>query len=288
MMLIYTLPLTTSTGKARVKRRKNNFGEPISVKGNNKFSNEDYIEWQISYFLNFDTLWSSFKKAKSLNDKLAYFEETFSFFKSESLLKDMKDFPTQNQDIRKRDFKNRIKAIFDKNKECIITKEHKNNQQYVMYELSDLFRLALKNNIITKGEIENLLDFNEKDKINIESQYKVKRTALNKKISEDFECFEEEYPVFIKKFNEKSFVEIQLKHKQKAVGYQSMIFFCVWLKDIKDNSGNSVIGRSANSKELINIEIIKEEIIGVAKAFMIASEDHNKDIKIILSEILKS
>ena len=45
--LKYELPLTTSTGRARVKRRKNEFGEPLKTE--DKLSNEDYIEWQISY-----------------------------------------------------------------------------------------------------------------------------------------------------------------------------------------------------------------------------------------------
>jgi len=285
----YTLPLTTSTGKARVKRREENFGEPISVKGENKFTKEDYIEWQISYFMNLDSLWIYFKKAKDLNKKLTYFKETFSFFKPEELIKDIEGFIKQNSQIKKKDFKSKLKNIFNKHKECIIAKEHKNNQEYVMFELADLFKIALKQGVENKNEVEELLRFNEnKGMIDIEKQYKIRRTALNKKISEDFICFEENYPVFVKNLNEKSFVEIQLKHKQKAVGYQSMIYFCVWLNYIKDHSGNSVIGRSAKSKELIDIKITKEEIIGIAKAFMIASQDHNIDIKVILKEILKS
>ena len=286
-ILKYTLPLTTSTGKARVKRRKNNFGEPISVKGNNVFTEEDYIEWQISYFMNLDTLWSSFRKSKSVGEIISFFKETFNFFKTNQLIVDLEEFLKNNLKIKKSEFKKKIKEIFDKHKEYVITKEHKNNQQYVMFELADLFRLALNKSIITNQEVEELLKFNEKDKIDIEAQYKVTRTALSKKISEDFECFEENYPVFVKKFNNKSFVEIQLKHKQKAVGYQSMIYFCVWLNGIKDKHGNSVIGRSADSNELVNIEISKEEMVGIAKAFMIASEDHNRDIKIILKEIIK-
>ena len=47
--LEYELPLTTSTGRARVKRRKDEFGEPLKTE--DKLSDEDYIEWQISYFM---------------------------------------------------------------------------------------------------------------------------------------------------------------------------------------------------------------------------------------------
>src|SRR3989344_5775820 len=95
-ILKYTLPLTTSTGKARVKRRKNNFGEPISVKGNNVFTEEDYIEWQISYFMNLDTLWSSFRKSKSVGEIISFFKETFNFFKTNQLIVDLEEFLKNN------------------------------------------------------------------------------------------------------------------------------------------------------------------------------------------------
>ncbi len=285
--LIYSLPLTTSTGKARVKRRKNNFGEPISISGENKMQKDDYIEWQISYFVSLDTMWDSFRKAKNQEEKISFFEENFSFFKNKKLLDNLKEFIIDISNPKKKDFKDKIKGVFERNGETIISKPHKEDREFVMYELADLFRLAVKERIISKEEIKELINFINENKIDIEEQYKVTRSDLGKTIGEGFEVFEEKYPLFIKKIGNKSFVEIQLKHKQRAVGFQSMIYFCINLSSIKDKSGKSVVGRSASPNEIINIEINKEEIIWIAKSFIMASADHSEDVKLILEEIIK-
>jgi len=156
-----------------------------------------------------------------------------------------------------------------------------------MYELADLFRLALKEDIMSKKEIQDLIIFIDKNRIDIERQYNVTRANLGKTIGEGFEVFEEKYPLFIKKVGDKSFVEIQLKHKQRAVGFQSMIYFYINLNCVNDNSGKCVVGRSASSNEIVNIEISKEEIFWIAKSFIMASADHSEDVKLILDEIIK-
>ncbi len=48
--LIIELPLTNPTGKIRVKRRSetSNYGLPIATR-TEKFTENDYVEWQISY-----------------------------------------------------------------------------------------------------------------------------------------------------------------------------------------------------------------------------------------------
>ena len=189
--LVYSLPLTTSTGKARVKRRKDNFGEPVSISGENKIQKNDYIEWQISYFVSLDTMWDSFRKSKSQEEKISFFEENFSFFKNNKLLDDLKDFVMNISNPKKKDFKDRIKKVFERNGEKIISKPHKDDREFVMYELADLFRLALKEEIISKKEIQELISFIDKNKIDIEEQYKVTRVDLDKTIGEGFEVFEE-------------------------------------------------------------------------------------------------
>jgi len=65
-----------------------------------------------------------------------------------------------------------------------------------------------------------------------------------------FKRFEEKVPVFIKSGKD-YFVEIMLKHKEKAVGYQSMVFLCIWIKNLE----GKLIGRTANVKELAKFKI---------------------------------
>lgn len=283
--LTYTLPLTTSTGRARVKRRKNDFGEPLIKE--DKLSENDYIEWQISYFLPFDTLWEKFKDIRgSADKKRKLIKDYFSKFKPEELVNELVDFFIHTEEIERKNFKNKLKELFDKHNQIIIIKEHKNNNTYVMYELADLFGKALNEGVISNKEIEELIEFNSEDKIDIEAQYSVKRKSLNKTISEGFEYYEEKSPLFIKRMNGKFFTEIQIKHKQKAVGYQGMVYFCIWIKEIKDNENKPLIGRKAKPNEKVTITLSKEDLFDIAKSFIITSKDHEWDMKTILKGLI--
>ena len=283
--LKYELPLTTSTGRARVKRRKNEFGEPLKTE--DKLSESDYIEWQISYFMPFDTLWDKFRgMKKNRQKKKTLIEDYFREFKPAPLIQELTEFFEETEEIQRKDFKEKLKEIFEKHEQILIIKEHKDNKTYVMYELADLFEIAMKNKVISKEEIKELLDFN-KEKIDIEAQYSVQRKPLNKTISENFEYFEENAPLFIKRMNDKFFTEIQIKHKQRAVGYQGMVYFCIWIKSLKDNEGKSLMGRKANPNEKVIAELSKEDLFNIAKTFMITSQDHDWDMKTILKGIIK-
>jgi len=235
----------------------------------------------------FDTLWDKFKgMKKNKQKKKELIEDYFRDFKPNELIKDLANFFEQTEDIQRKDFKKKLKEIFEKHNQILIIKEHKDNKTYVMYELADLFEMAMKDNVISKREIEELLNFN-KEKVDIENQYSVKRKSLNKSISENFEYYEENAPLFIKRMNDKFFTEIQIKHKQKAVGYQGMVYFCIWIKSIKDKEGKSLIGRKAKSNEKVIIDLSKEDLFNIAKSFMITSKDHDWDMKTILKGIIK-
>ena len=158
--IIIRIPITGATSKIRIKRRNNNFGEPISTK-TEAFTNNDYLEWQISYFLPFDTIWDAFRKAKTLSEKKQIFNQLFYSYKNHILYEELKKFVEENLNIKKSEFKNKIEKIFERNNETIIVKPHKNNKKYVSYELSDMFKVLYNKNIITKEEIENLINYNK-------------------------------------------------------------------------------------------------------------------------------
>ena len=284
--IICSIPITGATSKIRVKRRKDNFGEPISVKENN-FSENDYAEWQISYFLPIDTIWGNYRTAKTPKDRESILGDLSLNYKSEKIVKDLKKFILETNIKSRKGFKTEIVQIFKDNKETIIVKEHKNGNIYVSYELSDLFKIALQNSLITKKEIERLIDFNSKNGLDIEAQYKIIRTATAKKILDKFEFFEEKAPLFINKISDNTFVEIILQHKQRAVGYQSMVYFCSKAKNLFDKNNRPIIGRTAESNEVIYLPIGKDDLIGIAESFIVASSDHAWDMKTILKDIIK-
>lgn len=284
--IICPTPITGATSKIRVKRRKDNFGLPISVR-NNPFAKNDYIEWQISYFLPLDTIWDNFRKARNSVEKLKIFDDLFAIYKDKKIVSALKKFAQSHQSVDKKEFKDGMEEIFKKYQETIIIKEHKDNKAYVRYELSDLFKLALEKSLINKKEIEDLMDFNKDNKFDIEGQYKITRRFANKKLYGKFEYYEEKSPLFINRINEKKFIEIILQHKQRAVGYQSMVYFCCFADNVLDNTGKSIIGRTANTKEIIFLPVIKEDLIAIAESFIVASKDHSWDMKTILNDLLK-
>lgn len=284
--IICSIPVTGATSKIRVKRRKDNFGEPISVI-NNEFTENDYAEWQISYFLPIDTIWDSYRKSKNEQHIVQFVDYFFTNYKEAKIVSKLRDFLINNPTESKKEFKEGLIKFFKDKGETIIVKEHKNGNSYVSYELSDLFRFALENNMISKGDVEELLKFNEDEKVDIEKQYKIKRLSTGSKIINKFEYFEEKAPLFINKISDKTFVEIILQHKQRAVGYQSMVYFCSYANNLTDKNGDPVIGRTARSKEVIYLPLTKEDLIGIAESFIVASNDHAWDMKKILRDIIK-
>lgn len=284
--IICSIPITGATSKIRVKRRKDNFGEPISVK-QNSFSENDYAEWQISYFLPIDTIWGNYRTAKTPKDRENILEDLSLNYKSEKIVQDLKKFILETDIKSRKDFKAEIVKVFKRNSETIIVKEHKNGNTYVSYELSDLFKIALLNKLITKKEIEQLINFNNKNELDIEGQYKIIRTTANKKILDKFEFFEEKAPLFINRISDNTFVEIILQHKQRAVGYQSMVYFCSKAKNLFDKNNRPIMGRTAESNEIIYLPVSKDDLIGIAESFIVASSDHAWDMKTILKDIIK-
>lgn len=284
--IICSIPITGATSKIRVKRRKDNFGEPISVK-ENSFSENDYAEWQISYFLPIDTIWGNYRTVKTPKDRESILEDLSLNYKNEKITQDLKKFILETDIKSRKDFKATIVEIFKRNNETIIIKEHKNGNIYVSYELSDLFKFALLNRLITKKEIEQIISFNSKNEFDIEGQYKIIRTSTDKKILDKFEYYEEKAPLFINRISDNTFVEIILQHKQRAVGYQSMVYFCSKAKNLFDKNNRPIIGRPAESNEIIYLPVSKGDLIGIAESFIVASSDHAWDMKTILKDIIK-
>ena len=229
--LIIKLPLTNPTGKIRIKRRSktSNYGIPIATR-ETSFTNEDYVEWQISY-------------------------------------------ATQNRPD-------------DSKVEDVVI----NNEQ-IGFELTKL---------LYEGSILGILstdDFNEmegfindvQDKDTLEENERIIRENKLQEIKGGFKKFEEKTPVFIKKNDENGyFVEIILKHKQRAVGLQAMVYLCIYIEKLVDENGKSLMGRTATTKEFGKIEITtenKELIKDVVKAFAIASQVHKRDILSILRQV---
>ena len=86
-------------------------------------------------------------------------------------------------------------------------------------------------------------------------------------------------------------VQIQLKQKQRAVGYQAMVYVCLPMNQVLDMSGNLRKPGPASSKETVYYDFNRENaafILDIIHAFGIASQQHNEDIRQIIGQILET
>lgn len=86
-------------------------------------------------------------------------------------------------------------------------------------------------------------------------------------------------------------VQIQLKQKQRAVGYQAMVYVCLPMNQVLDMNGNLRDSGNAKSKETVYYDFNRDNaafILDIIQAFGLASRQHNEDIREILAEILEA
>jgi hypothetical protein len=86
-------------------------------------------------------------------------------------------------------------------------------------------------------------------------------------------------------------VQIQLKQKQRAVGYQAMVYVCLPLTEVLTLDGESRRASRAKAKETVYYDFTNENaalVRDVIRAFGLASAQHNEDMRKILELVLKN
>jgi hypothetical protein len=86
-------------------------------------------------------------------------------------------------------------------------------------------------------------------------------------------------------------VQIQIKQKQRAVGYQPMVYVCLPMSEVLAMDGLPRKTGSAKSKETVYYDFTRANsdlLLDIIQAFGIASQQHNEDIRQILGKILET
>jgi hypothetical protein len=108
--------------------------------------------------------------------------------------------------------------------------------------------------------------------------------------ADGFQSAVERLPQFTKTTPHGS-VQIQLRQKQRAVGYQAMVYVCLPMNRVLDMTGNLRKAGPAKSKETVYYDFNRENaafILDIIHAFGIASQQHNEDVQEILGKILET
>ena len=230
--IVVAIPLTTTSGKIRVKERNNIYGYGIPFASRTKpFNQKNYIEWQIGY------------DAEKPNNLDNYKESNYKSYNNTTL-----------KNINFVAYNKKTKALYELSEYLYYLVELK------IVKLSELKHL--------KTIIENLNNNNLIDK---HPHCAIKRThPTNEIINEvDFEILKVEYPQLIHKFKKYEIItEITIREKQKAVGVQPMLYFCFPITELV--SQTPLIGRCAEKKEFAYFKITKENsfiILEMVKIF---------------------
>lgn len=85
-------------------------------------------------------------------------------------------------------------------------------------------------------------------------------------------------------------VQIQFKQKQRAVGYQAMVYICLPMNELLTMNGSPRPVGKAHSKETVLYDFNRDNaafLLDIIHAFGLASQQHNEDIQKILGKILE-
>ena len=113
-------------------------------------------------------------------------------------------------------------------------------------------------------------------------------TAAARALPDGFARFVERVPVF-EKTTPHGRIALQLKQKQRAVGYQAMVYACLPLSQWRRADGAPRGPGPARSKETVFVHFTKANagfLLDLVRAFGIASREHNDDLGKILDAIL--
>ncbi len=157
-----------------------------------------------------------------------------------------------------------------------------------LVEFGRLLKLFIEKNRITRREIcriieeyYNLPTFQESFEI-----YREENRVEPRLFGGDFNVLVEKTPILrIYLEDDDSFIDIVLRHKQRAVGYQSMVFLYIPVSSYKIKP--NLVGRTARAKQRVIWTPSRHDITAILRAFMIASEKHRSDMIRILRDQIK-
>ena len=148
----------------------------------------------------------------------------------------------------------------------------------------DAVRLGLLSTNDLTGELEKLKRIPESA---FEESRAVQVEVLTNADADGFQSAVQRLPQFTKS-TPHGWVQIQLKQKQRAVGYQAMVYVCLPMREVRTMDGSLRRPGKAKSKETVYYEFNRDNaafLLDIVHAFGLASRSHNEDVRQILEMI---
>lgn len=146
-------------------------------------------------------------------------------------------------------------------------------------ELGIMLQLAKEHALLNATDLTQLLSFVEAQSEFFEEKFAVTDEAAAEEFAGFKVCWRK-HPLLRYDFGDEATIEIEMRHRQKAVGFQSMVFLLVPVRLCEP----SVLGRTAMPKEVVRWSPSMEVLKALLKAFTIASRRHRDDMMRLLCE----
>jgi len=159
------------------------------------------------------------------------------------------------------------------------------------HELSKILFEAVRLGLVSTNELAKELALLKKNSAGTFEESRTVEVEISTNTTADgFQSAVQKMPQFTKTTPHGS-VQIQLKPKQRAVGYQAMVYVCLPLDEVLTMDGAPRQPAKAKSKETVLYEFNPENasfLLDIVHAFGMASQQHNEDIRNILGKILET
>jgi hypothetical protein len=167
----------------------------------------------------------------------------------------------------------------------------RNGETKYGHELSKIIFEAVRLRILSTNDLaQELEDLKKIPPAEFEESHAVQVEISTNAAANGFESTIQRLPQFTKT-TPYGWVQIQLKQKQRAVGYQAMVYVCLPMDEVLTMDGSPRKTGPAISKETVYYDFNRANavfLIDIIHAFGIASQQHNEDIRNILGKILET
>jgi hypothetical protein len=157
------------------------------------------------------------------------------------------------------------------------------NGRQRLVELGKLIDLACHHNIIGRDELLRLLSEIRAQREFFAQSYSIS-TGLGS-LPEDFYGFSvliKTVPVLVRTIND-ILIWVELRHKQRAVGFQPMLYLRIPIEVVLPN----LVDRTAGWRQIVTWELPASILLSTVRAFSIASSGHQNDMIDVLTRVLR-
>ena len=166
----------------------------------------------------------------------------------------------------------------------------RNGETKYGHELSKIIFEAVRLGILSTNDLAREIETLEKiPASDFEENQAVQVEVATNPAADGFQSAIQRLPQFTKT-TPHGRVQIQLKQKQRAVGYQAMVYVCLPMNEVLTMDGSPRRAGPAKSKETVYYDFNRANaslLLDIIHAFGIASQQHNEDIRHILEMILE-